>query len=51
VDWLHTQLIVGLLYDQSVRAALVASGAIGGLTALMVPRVGTTHQAAGAGSG
>jgi putative oxidoreductase len=42
--------VLGLHYDQSVRAALVASGAIGGLIALMVPRVGTTDQAAGAGS-
>ena len=42
--------VLGLHYDQSVRAALLASGAIGGLIALMVPRVGTTDQAAGAGS-
>jgi putative oxidoreductase len=42
--------VLGLHYDQSVRAALVVIGAIGGLIALMVPRVGTTDQAAGAGS-
>jgi hypothetical protein len=41
---------LGLQFDPTVRSALVALGAIGGLIALSVPRVTTRHDTANAGS-